>query len=166
MGLFNRRISSHICFLLIVLLSVLPIVRAGYSTAAWRLQLAFARFGLPLLPSAAPDDDALLSTHFEDLAGNYTKYEEAGMKLQDVEATDIEFLEADEAFQGFERAYFQIIADYMGVGWPTSCKDQIDTALTAASEWDKAGQQAASTLMALLPLLLTFGPPHCSTYQE
>ena len=163
MALFYRRISSYVCSLCIVLLLLLPIVRADYYTAAWRLQHAFAKFGLPLLPSAAPDDDALLTTHYEELAGNYTKYEEAYMNIQYSDATDIERQEADEAYQGYERAYFQLIADYMGVGWPTSCKDHINTALKAESEWDKAGQQAASTLMALLPLLLTFGPLHRPT---
>lgn len=54
-------------------------------------------------------------------------------------------------------AYFRIVGAYMGVGWRPSCMDNINKVLEDASEWDKAGASAATTLMALIPALLTFG---------
>ncbi len=166
MAFSNRRVLPRVCFFFMLLFSVLPVVRASYSTAAWRLQRAFANLALPLLPSAGPTNQTLLDAHDTDLYDSIINYEELEMNLVDGEPTAVQQQELDEAFKNFERAYFQIIADYMGVGWPTACQEQINMALKAASEWDKAGQQAATTLMALLPLLLTFGMSHFSTDQE
>lgn len=53
--------------------------------------------------------------------------------------------------------YYSILGDYMGVGYQVSCSSNINTVLSEASEWDKAGAASASVLMALIPTLLTFG---------
>lgn len=48
-------------------------------------------------------------------------------------------------------------SSYGGVGANVTCKRWIDEILKDASEWDKAGMSAATTLMALLPTFLAFG---------
>jgi hypothetical protein len=56
-----------------------------------------------------------------------------------------------------QNAYYRIIGDYMGTGIDVSCQSYISETLNAASQFDQAGWQAATTLMALIPALLTFG---------
>lgn len=56
-----------------------------------------------------------------------------------------------------ELAWFRRIGAYIGVGWHPSCMKNINQVLEDASEWDKAGANVATTLMALIPTLLTFG---------
>lgn len=45
----------------------------------------------------------------------------------------------------------------MGVGWTVDCSDHVDDILGNKAEWEKLGSSAASTLMALIPTILTFG---------
>ncbi|KAL0261567.1 hypothetical protein SLS55_002997 [Diplodia seriata] len=61
------------------------------------------------------------------------------------------------ANQTADSTYWKITASYMGVGWNVKCWGDINTALNMATEWDKAASSAATTLMALIPVLLTFG---------
>lgn len=99
------------------------------------------------------------------MEGNYSNYDLAHTKHDKHEILDDEWQkQTDEAVKGIEFTRYQLIADYMGVGVQRSCKGSIDAALQGAAEWDRAGQQAASVIMALLPSLLTFGSWH-SFYQ-
>ena len=45
----------------------------------------------------------------------------------------------------------------MGTGWDTECKAYVARAISTKDEYDQAGWQAATTLMALIPALLTIG---------
>ncbi len=54
-------------------------------------------------------------------------------------------------------AYYGIIGDYLGVGFNVKCRDHISQTINNADQFDTAGWQAATTLMALIPVLLTFG---------
>ena len=54
-------------------------------------------------------------------------------------------------------AYYGIIGDYLGVGFNVSCRSHIANTLAGADDFEQAGWQAATTLMALIPVLLTFG---------
>lgn len=56
-----------------------------------------------------------------------------------------------------DAADWMVTASYMGVGWDVKCWGNINAALDLATEWDKAASSAATTLMALIPVLLTFG---------
>jgi hypothetical protein len=161
----NRRVSSGVYFTFIVLLSALPVVRADYSSAIWKLTQAFLRFTIPIPSSAAPDE-IRLATHLGEYQNNVTKWYEANAKYYEAAEQNNETLfaewqkERDEANQGIDYSWYQLIADYMGVGVPRSCQGGIEAALDGATEWDRAGQQAASLIMALLPSLLTFGLSH------
>lgn len=166
MFFLNNRVSSQRCFTFIVLLSTLPIARADYSTALNRLYRAFSRFTIQV-PSSAVSNDTLLSTHWGYWGANWTKYNDAYEKYYNGEVKEPELeKEVQEAMDGINNSLYQIIGDYMGVGVQRSCRSGIEAVLQNASEWDKAGQQAASLIMALLPSLLTFGLLHCSINLE
>lgn len=62
-----------------------------------------------------------------------------------------------EANSTADAANWMVTASYMGVGWDVKCWGNINAALDLATEWDKAASSAATTLMALIPVLLTFG---------
>lgn len=162
MLVFHRGTLAHLRLSFIIFLWAPSVVRADYFTAVWRLWSAFEIFHLPI-PSGARPDQALLDTHDEYLTGNYSQYEEAEIKLLDGEISETEWeSQTDQAVKGLQRTSYQLIADYMGVGVHTHCEEDINVVLAGATEYEKAGQQAASVLMALLPALLTFGPSHAS----
>jgi hypothetical protein len=166
MMFFLRRLSSPSSNLLtfVALLSLLPIVHADYLSAVWRLQNAFIRFTIPI-PSSAGPEPARLEQHYAELSNNSTNYNEANARWQNNEITDEEWVRlTDEAIEGWEYSWYQLIADYMGVGVQRSCRGGIESALQGITEWDRAGQQAASLIMALLPSLLTFGSSQFSFY--
>jgi hypothetical protein len=50
-----------------------------------------------------------------------------------------------------------VIGSYLGVGFNVDCRNYISAVLDNADQFDTAGWQAATTLMALIPVLLTFG---------
>ncbi|KAK5951604.1 hypothetical protein OHC33_007282 [Knufia fluminis] len=56
-------------------------------------------------------------------------------------------------------SYYRLISDYLGVGFPVNdtCRANINMALGSGDEFNKAGMNAATTLMALIPALLTIG---------
>jgi hypothetical protein len=54
-------------------------------------------------------------------------------------------------------AHLQLIASHMGVGRTPQCRAGIIEALKSADDYDSAGWQAATTLMTLIPALLTIG---------
>jgi hypothetical protein len=54
-------------------------------------------------------------------------------------------------------AHLQLIASHMGVGRTPECRAGIIEALKSADDYDSAGWQAATTLMTLIPALLTIG---------
>ncbi|KAF2843410.1 hypothetical protein M501DRAFT_985525 [Patellaria atrata CBS 101060] len=56
-----------------------------------------------------------------------------------------------------QNLHYEIMGSYMGIGESVSCSPHIDRILDEASEWDKAGAGAATTLMALVPTFLAFG---------
>lgn len=161
--LFSKsHVCFQFCFCFIVLLSALPPVRADYFSAYNRVYKAFRRFTLPIPRSALPDDQ-VLSTHEYYLDGNITLIEEAETKYYNGELSYEEAQnEARPAYDDSLFTFYEIIGDYMGVGIHASCKENISEVLREANEWDKAGAQAASVIMALLPSLLTFGQSHCS----
>ncbi|KKY25218.1 hypothetical protein UCDDS831_g02125 [Diplodia seriata] len=89
-------------------------------------------------------DDLYLSDNMSsDIVTQYLKEE-----LQDA---------SREANHTANSTSWKITASYMGVGWNVKCWGDINTALNMATEWDKAASSAATTLMALIPVLLTFG---------
>jgi hypothetical protein len=148
------RASTQICLTVIILLSAAPLVRADYISAVIRIRDAFQRFIIKIPPSAAPDT-AVLNQHYDYMSGNFSKYYNA---VDNTTISNEDFQrETNEAIKGIDDTSYQLIADYMGVGVRRQCKDNINTVLKGASEWDKAGQQSASMIMALLPSLLTFG---------
>ncbi len=63
----------------------------------------------------------------------------------------------DEVYNLTQATFFYILGAYMGMGKSVDCSDFINTVLEDASEWKKAGSNAATTLMALLPTFLAFG---------
>lgn len=166
MNLFTRRLSPHVFFIFIVLLLALPIVRADYLSTYWRIQQAFVKFTIPI-HSSRISEEAHLDTHDDELLGNYTLYDEAVVQWENGILSDEQLNEqTDAAIRGIEFSYYQLLADYMGVGVQSSCREPIEAALEGAREWDRAGQQAASLIMALLPSLLTFGLSSCSNNSE
>jgi hypothetical protein len=66
-------------------------------------------------------------------------------------------LEWASALNNVSASYYNLIGDYMGVGWNLPCRSYIDNAMEGKDEYDGAGWQAANVLMALTPVLLTFG---------
>ena len=78
--------------------------------------------------------------------------------MNETRSFDRPFLSHLEGLQDrIQRAYYAIIGDYLGVGFQVSCKAYIEETLNNVSQFDQAGWQAATTLMALTPVLLTFG---------
>ena len=78
--------------------------------------------------------------------------------MNETKSFDRPFLSHLEGLQDrIQRAYYAIIGDYLGVGFQVSCKAYIEETLNNVSQFDQAGWQAATTLMALTPVLLTFG---------
>ena len=54
--------------------------------------------------------------------------------------------------------YYSIVGDYVGVGFRDSgCRAYIEDTLQGLEQWDLAGSAAATTLYAVIPLLLTIG---------
>ncbi|OJD34001.1 uncharacterized protein BKCO1_2600036 [Diplodia corticola] len=89
-------------------------------------------------------DDLYLSDNiWSDLVTQYLRDE-----LQDASRS---------ANQTANSTHWKVTASYMGVGWNVRCWGDINAALNMATEWDKAASSAATTLMALIPVLLTFG---------
>lgn len=158
--MYTRRLSFfHACLSLILFLSALPAVRADYASAYSGLYRAFFHFTIKV-PDRAGPDPTVLATHEDSLWNNLTKYNNATTNWQDNKISDAEYqTQSDKALVGFQFSYYQLIGDYMGVGVNSSCKSYVSNVLESASEWDRAGQQAASVIMALLPSLLTFGTP-------
>ena len=160
---FNRHVPLQAYCTVLVLITTLPIVRADYISFLERLYRAFSKFNIQV-PASAISDAEHLNAHLTYLEANYTKYEEA---YYNNELSDDEWQkETDEASKGIDDSWYHVIGDYMGVGVNKSCRPNIETVLEGASEWDKAGQQAAAVITALLPSLLTFGPWRCTTDLE
>lgn len=163
---FLHRGSSPASNLLtfVALLSLLPIVHADFQSAIWRLQNAFFRFTIHI-PSSAGPEPARLEQHFAELSNNFTNYDKADARRQNNSITNEEWQRlTDEATRGVEYSWYKLIADFTGVGVQRSCREGIESALQGITEWDRAGQQAASMIMALLPSLLTFGSSQFSFY--
>ncbi len=160
MVFFNRRVPLQAYCTVLVLLATLPIVRADFLSFSDRLYRAFSKFNIKV-PASAISDAEHLDAHWASLDANYIKYDEA--IYNDELSDDERQKETDEAIQGMDDSWYHIIGDYMGVGVNKSCRPNIEKVLEDASEWDKAGQQAATVITALLPALLTFGPWHCTT---
>ncbi|KZF23248.1 hypothetical protein L228DRAFT_281988 [Xylona heveae TC161] len=60
-------------------------------------------------------------------------------------------------WKSYSNVYYAILGDYMGVGIDVKCKDDISNAIAGRSIYDQTGANAATTLMGIIPALLTFG---------
>ena len=65
------------------------------------------------------------------------------------------FLDALESL--FDDFAYWGINPLMGVGWSASCSGNVNDILATRNEWEKAGSGGATTLMALVPAILSFG---------
>lgn len=151
---FNRRVSPQAYCAFIVLLTTLPTVRADYYSFLDRLYRAFSKFNIGIPDSAISHADHL-NTHVNYLEANSSKWVEAF--FNDTLSENEREKEMDEASKGYTDSWYHIVGDYMGVGVQKSCTPSIEAVLSETSEWDKAGQQASTVIMAILPSLLTFG---------
>ncbi|KAF1997733.1 hypothetical protein P154DRAFT_605196 [Amniculicola lignicola CBS 123094] len=59
--------------------------------------------------------------------------------------------------EDFDYLYYEELSMYAGIGSHVDCSPYIDQKLKKMSEWEKAGMNAATTLMALVPTFLAFG---------
>ena len=156
--LFSKHyLPFEACLSIVLFLSALPIVRADYFTAYHRLWSAFGKYTIQFPPSALSDDEGLIADE-NHLEGNLTLFDDAWARLDNGELTEEQAQnQATQAENAYIFTQYKLLSDFMGVGFNASCRTQISQVLKDANEWDKAGQQAASVIMALLPSLLTFG---------
>ena len=73
------------------------------------------------------------------------------------EGTDLSDKFMAEALERYFFLDYAALAAWAGVGRSVECADRISSVLKDMDEWEKAGMQAATTLMALLPTFLAFG---------
>lgn len=76
---------------------------------------------------------------------------------EDVKLFDLANFFLHEIVNLWNATDFWSYGNLMGVGRNVKCSDQINQILKAKDEWEKAGSQAAVTLMALVPTMLSFG---------